>query len=234
MNQTKEFTNKKVYLILWGLCILGSWSVLPYILYLDILPPTDSVFKIFLLTTVQSAFFFGVACKLASWILPKTDLEPFCLTNPLHRIAYPGIISGVLVGLTIFFLDRTLFASSVFSGVHPPIWAGAIGSIYGAVNEEVLLRLFLFTLIYYFSRKITDRKLLALWTVNVAVALLFGLGHLPIAYQIASPSAFEISRILLLNAIPGVVFGWLYWSRSLWTAMCAHFVTDLMVHVFLA
>jgi membrane protease YdiL (CAAX protease family) len=68
---------------------------------------------------------------------------------------------------------------------------------------------------------------------NIIVALIFGLGHLPAAFKLIEPSFYEISRILLLNGIPGVVFGWLYWSRGLRAAMTAHFVADLMIHVFL-
>lgn len=64
------------------------------------------------------------------------------------------------------------------------------------------------------------------------VAIIFGLGHLPVAFKLVTPSFFEIFRILLLNWIPGIAFGWLYWSRGLWTAMTAHFMADLVLHVF--
>ncbi len=43
MNSTTA--NKKTFLILWALCILGSWSVLPYIQHLGILPSTVSIWK---------------------------------------------------------------------------------------------------------------------------------------------------------------------------------------------
>jgi len=92
-------------------------------------------------------------------------------------------------------------------------------------------------LIYFlFSKAIKIRggnRLPILWSVNLLVALLFGIGHLPAAFKLASPSAFEIFRVLFLNGIAGIVFGWLYWSRGLWTAIAAHVVTDLVIHVFL-
>jgi membrane protease YdiL (CAAX protease family) len=72
-----------------------------------------------------------------------------------------------------------------------------------------------------------------LWIATILVAIIFGLGHLPAAFKLTSPSAFEISRVLFLNGIAGVGFGWLYWSRGLWAAMTAHFVADLIIHVFL-
>jgi hypothetical protein len=229
--------NKKTFFILWILCIIGSWSVLPYIQYLGILPATVSIWKVALLGTVQATLFFGLICWLSFKILPKTDLHPFPRRGFLKQIAYPATISGVLVGLAIFFFDKTVFHSSLLSGAHPPFWAGALASIYGGVNEEVLLRLFLFTLIYFLVGKCLkiheSNKFVILWSVNSLVALLFGIGHLPAAFKLTSPSAFEMFRVLFLNGIAGVVFGWLYWSRGLCSAIVAHFVTDLVIHVFL-
>ncbi len=232
--------NKKTFLVLWVLCILGSLSVLPYIQHLDILPPTTSIWHVALLSTIQAALLFGLVCWISFKILPKTDLHPFPHLhkgNYLTQIVYPALISGVLVGITIFISDKIIFNNSLLSGVHPPFWVGALASIYGAINEEVLLRLFLFTLIYFFVGKCVTinekNKSSILWCVNILVALLFGIGHLPAAFKLISPSAFEVFRVLLLNGIAGVVFGWLYWSKGLWTAMAAHFIADLMIHVFL-
>ena len=155
----------------------------------------------------------------------------------LRQIFLPGVIFGTLVGLIIFSLDKTVFQNSLLSGVHPPLWAGALASIYGGINEEVLLRLFLFTFVYFICSKFwgitAKNRLCILWIITVIVAIIFGLGHLPAALKLITASPFEIFRILLLNGIPGIVFGWLYWSKGIWTAMLAHFVTDLMIHAFL-
>lgn len=237
MADTHTEYSKRQLLLLWLFCLIGSWSVFPYIYYLGILPSSISISHAFFISSIQAIIFFGIICYLSYKILPKTDLRPFIITNVFKQIFLPGVISGVSVGLIIFSLDKTLFQDSLLSGVHPPFWAGALASIYGAVNEEVLLRLFLFTFIYFIFGKLcncsSDNKLLLLWTVNIIVSILFGLGHLPAALKLTTPSSFEIFRILLLNGIPGMVFGWLYWSRGLWTAMVAHFVADLMIHVLL-
>ena len=112
-----------------------------------------------------------------------------------------------------------------------------MASLYGAVNEEVLLRLFLFTFIYAIFRKTVSspgqKRGALLWSSNLLVALIFGLGHLPAALKLSSPSAFEIGRVLLLNGIPGLVFGWLYWNLGFWTAVTAHLTADLVIHAFL-
>lgn len=230
-------SNKRLFILIWLACIIGSWSIIPYTLFAKIVPLTVSTGKLLLLSTIQAIVLYGAILWLTYRILPKTDLEPFITKNPQKRIWLPGILSGILVGLTIFALDKSLFSSSPLSGTHPPFWAGALASIYGAVNEEVLLRLFLFSLIYFLLRKIfkpsTQKRAYLLWSANILVAVLFGLGHLPAAFKIAAPSGFEIFRILLLNGIAGLAFGWLYWSKGFFAAVLAHFVADLLLHVFL-
>lgn len=235
--EQSDKSSRSRFLILWFLCLVGSCSLFPYIHYLGILPSSESALKLFLISTVQAAFLYGLICYLSFKILCKTDLHPFVVKDILRQIFLPGVIFGTLVGLIIFSLDKTVFQNSLLSGVHPPLWAGALASIYGGINEEVLLRLFLFTFVYFICSKFwgitAKNRLCILWIITVIVAIIFGLGHLPAALKLTTASPFEIFRILLLNGIPGIVFGWLYWSKGVWTAMLAHFVTDLMIHVFL-
>lgn len=237
-NLDKLRPKKRLFVIFWILCIIGSLSVLPYIGYLGLIPSSIPFAKFLLFAIILATLFFGVICWLSYLLVPRTDLFPFSTDQPLKRIVCPGVIAGAIVGSTIFFLDRMIFQNSLlYEGIHPPFWAGLLGSIYGAINEEILLRLFLFTFIYFLFKKIfkfnVRNRLCFLWITNIIVAIVFGIGHLPAAFKLAPPSSFEISRILLLNGIPGIVFGWMYWTRGIWTAMTAHFMADLMIHVFL-
>jgi membrane protease YdiL (CAAX protease family) len=226
-----------MFLSLWALCIIGSLSVLPYIYALGIIPSSAPLWRVILSNAIQSAILFGLVCWLSSKLIPKTDLRPFISERPLKRIVYPAIFSGLAVGLALFIFDKTIFGSSLLSGIHPPFWAGALASLYGGVNEEVLLRLFLFTFIYFVISKLfrfnNDKRIYVLWTTNVLVSLAFGAGHLPAAFKMISPSGFEIFRVFFLNGFAGLIFGWLFWSRGIWAAIGAHFVADLMFHVFL-
>jgi membrane protease YdiL (CAAX protease family) len=61
-----------------------------------------------------------------------------------------------------------------------------------------------------------------MWTAIVISAVLFGVGHLPALAQSVALTPALIARTVLLNAIAGILFGWLYWRRSLETAMVAH------------
>ena len=236
---THSQTKKGIYFALWFLCILGTWSVLPYAHYLNIASSSASFVKIFLFSTIQAILFFGLVCWLSYLLVPKTDILPFLTNKPLKRIAYPGLIAGLSVGFIIYFLDITLFKSSQLAIFHtpPPIWTRLLGSFYGGINEEVLLRLFLFTFVFFLFRKIfkfeSHNRTTFLWITNIIVAIIFGIGHLPALFKLTTPSSYEILRVILLNGIGGIIFGWLYWSRSLWTAMLAHFVADLVLHVFL-
>jgi membrane protease YdiL (CAAX protease family) len=235
--QSKDKTkNTWLYFSLWVFCLIGAVSVIPYLYLAGGIPASAPLWKVFLLAMGQASILFGLACYLSSQLVPRTDLQPFASDNFLKRIVYPGVISGILVGFIIYFLDR-IFKHSLLSTLHPPYWAGALASIYGGVNEEVLLRLFLFTFIYFLFGKLfkfnSQRRIYFLWVTNVIVAILFGIGHLPLAFKLTTPSFVEFFRIILLNGIAGIVFGWLYWAKGLWSAMTAHFVTDLMIHVFL-
>ncbi len=202
------------YLGVWFLCILGGWSVIPYLHSSGILPFSWSAF---LIMTAQTAVIFGLICWASSKIVPKTDLRPFEVRGEwIEAIGW-----GAGLGLLLWFLDWTVFPSSSLVKAGGALWTGLLASLYGAINEEVFLRLFLFSALY----KCTS----SFWVTNVVVALLFGLGHLPAAFQLTTPSFFEIFRILFLNGIAGLLFGWLYWSRGLWMAMLAHLIADLIL-----
>ena len=227
---------KRKLLFLWLFCIFGSLSILPYVRHLGILPSALSIAKMLIVGVLQSSILFGFICWAIFKILPKTDLQPFHVQSISNQIVYPGIIAGGLVGLVIFCLDRFLFQGSLLAQGNPPYWISILYSIYGAINEEVLLRLFFFTLLYFVLTKIfkpADKvKIYLLWTANLFTAILFGVGHLPFLFSVtSSPSFSEISEVLILNGLGGVVFGWLYWSRGLWAAVVAHFVADLVLHV---
>ncbi len=229
--------SKHSCLLLWALCLIGSWAIFPYTYSLGLTSKSLSIFNLFIVGSIQALIFYGIICWISYKILPKTDLSPFIIDNYLQQIIYPGIISGTSLGLIIYLLENTVFQSSLLFGAHPPAWAGALASIYGGINEEVLLRLFSFTLIYFIFKKFFKFKninrLYFLWTTNIIISIAFGIAHLPAIFTLIAPDFFEISRVLLINGIVGLVFGWLYWSRGIWTAILAHFITDLMIHVVL-
>ncbi|MFA6916879.1 MAG: CPBP family intramembrane glutamic endopeptidase [Parachlamydiales bacterium] len=163
---------------------------------------------------------------MSAYLIPKTDLKPFHLKGVLLSVSI-GIIAGILV----LFLNKFWSYPVPHLGTAPPAWAGALASLYGAFNEEVSLRLFLFSAMYLLLQKIKIAKGAALWIANILVAIAFGMGHLPLASQLSPLSREVVTRILVLNGIPGLAFGWLYWSRGIYSAILAHFTADILLHV---
>lgn len=110
---------------------------------------------------------------------------------------------------------------------------GLLASFYGGIVEELLLRLFLMTLLVWIVARVRGTKPgpAAYWTAIVLAALLFGAGHLPAAHHIWGLDAVVVLRTIGLNAVVGVVCGWLYWRQGLEMAMLAHFSADIVLHV---
>ncbi|GAB7009109.1 type II CAAX prenyl endopeptidase Rce1 family protein [Halorubrum trueperi] len=102
--------------------------------------------------------------------------------------------------------------------------------LYGGITEEILLRWGVMAPIAFVCWGLRNRlrertktpPAAVMWIAIVASAVAFGVGHLP-----ALASTFELTtaliiRTILLNATVGVALGWLFWRRSLETAMVAH------------
>ncbi|ARJ37749.1 hypothetical protein SporoP8_01920 [Sporosarcina ureae] len=65
-------------------------------------------------------------------------------------------------------------------------------------------------------------------------AILFGLGHLPVAAQFFDGvSAVIVIRTLVLNSLLGLWFGYLYWKKGLEYAIIAHMSADIFLHVLI-
>lgn len=123
---------------------------------------------------------------------------------------------------------------------YVPLWQGFLGSFYGGIVEEILLRLFLVTLVVWvlwkFSKPKTDTSTptsTSMWIAIIVAAVIFGLGHLPATAALVTVTPVVVARAVLLNGIGGIIFGWLYWKKGLESAMIAHFTTDIVLLVVL-
>ena len=146
------------------------------------------------------------------------------------------MLLGALVALLIAGLSLLGPTLTVEQTTTPVGWAwrGALASFYGAIVEEVELRLLLVSL-FVWLLALCNRKLATPWMFMLAItvaAVLFGAGHLPAVFAITStPAPLLIAKIVLLNALGGVVFGTLFWKYGLEHAILAHFCADLVLHV---
>lgn len=109
---------------------------------------------------------------------------------------------------------------------------GLLASPYGALAEEVQLRVFVMGLFAWLLSRFAGRQARP-WVMIAALvlaALLFGAGHLPMAAKLVPLTFGVVVRVIAYNALAGLVFGWLYWKRGLEHAMLAHLCADLVLH----
>jgi hypothetical protein len=152
-------------------------------------------------------------------------------TAPRHWIS--AALLGLVTGAVVLALDHAFFAIALPGAPRPLRWQGALASLYGGIAEEVMTRLFLMTLVAWCLSKLTRRASPAVFiAAAVLAALAFGAGHLPATARLFGALTVPlVTRALVLNGIPGVVFGLLFWRRGLESAMVAHFSADVVLHV---
>ena len=154
-----------------------------------------------------------------------------------------SIATGAGVGLVLLLLLVFVFIPLVpplraILAADAALWKKFLAAFYGGITEEVLLRLFLFSLVAWLLGLISrapDRlpSAGAMWLANVLAAIVFGLAHLPSATMSGAPiTPLLVFAVLTLNGIASLTFGYLYWKRGLEAAMIAHFVTDVVLYVF--
>jgi membrane protease YdiL (CAAX protease family) len=239
--------------VLMAGALIGALAILPYSLALGPpnLPPGAPPLPVVLaLSVLQTLLLSAVAAATGLWLGPRVGLGPgllgawlsgdrTALREYLHWLplaAGLGVASSVLVLL----LDAAVFAPRLADLVasarpaNPPLWTGLLASLYGAIDEEILLRLGLMTLLVWLLTRITRAEqptTAHAWTANILTAIIFGLAHLPATAALVPLTALVVARAIVLNGLAGLVFGWLYWRRGILVAMTSHLCADLVLHV---
>jgi len=182
-------------------------------------------------TAVQSAGYGLVLGAVGIFLGRKTGLwkDETALTK--KNLIFTALIS-VLGGLVLILSDVLFFghySQAIMDSyaVKPTVPYMLAAVIYGGVIEEVMLRLFLMSLIAWLLHKLFWRKqvntpIAALVAANVIAALLFAAGHLPTTAMLMGITPMILFRCFLLNGGLGLLFGWLYRKYGLRYAMLAH------------
>jgi len=154
-----------------------------------------------------------------------------------------AFVAGLIFAVVVLGLDAlidpfagTELADGLTPGETPTIWALLtqllMGILYGGIVEELLLRWGVMALFVWIGWRVAQRgqglpRPALVWTAIILAALLFGIGHLPAMAALVTLTPLIIVRTVLLNALGGVLFGWLFWKRNLETAMVAHAATHV-------
>ncbi len=245
----------RLALILLAAAILGWFALLPYALSLagqTTIRVQDLAFGL-AQTVVMNCLAIGLGLLLANAIGLGAPILQAALrresTGGAIRAMLPiSVLLGVVAALLIVGADRLVFqpvimaeqgdkAAKLFAtGANAGPIKSFLASFYGGINEEILLRLFFMSLLawlgHFISHTAEGKPTLAvLWIANILAALIFGLGHLPGTAALAALTPLVVTRGLLLNALVGIVCGYLYMKRGLESAMVAHFSADIVLHV---
>ena len=164
--------------------------------------------------------------------------EPFW--PALRPQLVPGVITGLLCGIDLvgiwllakpFLSPEFLTRAQQFNSSMP----NAVRMLYGGFTEEILLRWGLMTFLIWILWRLFQRgKDTPATTYLIAAilvsAILFGVGHLPVASLLAGGLSVPlVIYVLTANSVFGILAGLLYWRRGLEAAMVAH----MSVHVVL-
>jgi len=240
--------NYKQILALWFLGLLGVISVLPVIPQLIAIqnqPIPFSIFQVQVITFIQSGVLILGAVILGSIFSLKVNLsapvleaifkgEPV-LTKFKPQII-PAFLGGILGGvfIVIFALKFQALLPSEFLLAAKKLsmpWYARI--FYGGIAEELLIRWglmsFLVWLLYRcFQNGAQEIKPIIYVSAIFVSAVVFGLGHLPMAHALSSVVNIPlIVYILVGNAIFGFVAGGLYWKYGLECAIVSHMLAHI-------
>ena len=147
-------------------------------------------------------------------------------SHPLLLAAAVSLLGGlamILPDILYFGKHSQVIADSYLSKPSPVYILASI--TYGAVIEEVMLRLFAMSLIAWLLQKMFPKKAVSSYPLiiaNILCSLLFAAAHLPATFLTIGSSATVIFRCFLLNGGLGLLFGWLYRKHGLQYAMIAH------------
>ncbi|THE10014.1 CPBP family intramembrane metalloprotease [Bacillus timonensis] len=240
------------FFIFWIAASIGAIAVMPYQFKMlkgkieeeakknptKKIPPTP---VLILISILQSVILLGVSAFIGTWLAPKVDLHWWLIDQWLNGTDVPysiswtillsvlvgAIVSIVIIGLDFLFMKRMPKVDMD----EPSRFQALLASFYGGISEEVLTRLFIMTGVVYVSSSLLGIGNASYWIGILFAALLFGVGHLPAAFGLFGKSNLVVWRTVLLNAIPGILFGYLYWKYGIEMAMIAHFTGDIFLHV---
>lgn len=184
-------------------------------------------FLVAVITAIQSAGYglvLGTVGILLAQNLGLWKDERAITRKPLIYTMIVSLAGGMTLILSdIFFFGKysEVIANSYATKPTLPYLLATV--TYGAVIEEVMLRLFWMSLVAFILKKLLKREGTGIFVVaNVIAALLFAAGHLPATVLMIGSTPMIIFRCFLLNGGFGLLFGWLYRKYGLRYAMLAH------------
>ncbi len=241
-----KLINWKIFFILLVASVGSTFAIIPYMFTIqkDLISQIPFPIPVLMLIQgVQTTILYSILIFIGLLLAKKTGfsfpiLERITSKKPirdqLRSIIPRSILIGLLVGFLIAGVDYLFIQFGVQipgSSVAAPLWQKFLASFYGGIAEEVMMRLFLMTLLAWIFSKVFHKSkkpsAIHIYPAIFITAIVFGLGHLPVTATFTEITPQIIFRGILLNGIGGVVYGWLFWKKGFESAVVAHYMTDI-------
>jgi hypothetical protein len=212
------------------------------------LPAITPVLKV--LSLIQPSVILAVAVVIGVALAPRVGLSAPAaealagggnVFAPLTRQLVPGVVGGLAGGLSIVLislLTKPFLPVSAIDriGRFSKLLPLPTRILYGGLTEELLLRWGFMTLIVWAAWRVLQKgrnvPTRACFVGAILLSsLVFGAGHLPVAYLLLRDSFGPalVLFVILANSAFGIIAGFLYWRRGLESAMIAHVLCHLVL-----
>lgn len=255
MNTTMNATLATAFAWNWRLfallLLLGLTGVLTLLLIPITLPTGNSqlpsLATIRLIQIVQTSVMLTLAVAVGCWAAPRLGLNAPLIAAWAEGRSMSGLLSSILMSSLLIGTLGGILASAISLLAQPYLPTALtdpnsaantqpllVRFLYGGILEEILLRWGLMSGIAWVLWRLLQGGVgvpssTVMWIAILGAALLFGLGHLPVAFSLAAaPTPFLLIYIVGLNALLALLFGWLYWQKGLEAAMLAHMAVHLV------
>jgi membrane protease YdiL (CAAX protease family) len=246
--------NWKAFAVLLAAGLFGVVAVFPFALelvgsHIEAQASNLSMPMILALALVQNGLLLAAAILIGMSFSKRVGLRMPLIQAwttgaraPLGQAGVgPALLAGAAVGAVLVAIEALVFLRHLPRAMHAlfaiPLWKRLLaGVLYGGITEELLMRLFLMSLVAWICGRWWRAPgglpaSGAFWIAIVFVAVLFALGHLPATSAITPLTPALALRALVLNGVAGVAFGYLYWKHGLEAAMVGHMSAHLVLQV---
>lgn len=242
----REFYWKR-FAALFGIGFIGVLSLIPLLAegarqQLEQMPEIGLSLPAFVaLSLLNPLIMLALTVAMGIQLAPQLGLRSYLdervttgqpLWPRLRRDLPIALLLGAIGGVLLLGLDA-LFALWIGPELQlgaqefsPQLSQTLMGLLYGGITEELIMRWGVMSFLAWFAARLIGRGRppgpVLMWIAVGGAAIIFGVGHLPAVATMLPLTTPVIIRTVSLNAIGGMIFGWLFWRRALEAGMVAH------------
>lgn len=224
-----------ISIIAGGLLGYQQIQTLPSEMIISLTKQFGSVQNLVFITIIQTVILTTIATIIGSFLGRKTNLNKRFVIN--KKMIINTLIIAFISAFSITIPEKLFFVKALglpdsfsFSLLY---FASSL--LYGGIIEEILLRYGVMTFVVFIIQKIVHKSdENSKYVASIIFAsILFSLGHLPATIQLFGYNQIAIIRGIILNFIPGIGFGYLYWKYGIGYAILGHMFTHIINQLFL-